>query len=72
MPMFFSAKRLGLGSGWKVVKSEMDVGGRELKIWLDFESGTSSLARDAESSLRFTTRWRRSGGIWTSGSIAPN
>ena len=28
-------KALGLGSGWKVVKSEMDVG-RELKIWLDF------------------------------------
>ena len=33
-------KALGLGSGWKVVKSEMDVGGRELKIWLDFESGS--------------------------------
>ena len=38
--MFFSEKPLGLGSGWKVVKSEMDVGGRELKIWLDFESGS--------------------------------
>ena len=33
-------KALGLGSGWKVVKSEMDVAGRELKIWLDFESGS--------------------------------
>jgi hypothetical protein len=32
-------KALGLGSGWKVVKSEMDVAGRELKIWLDFEPG---------------------------------
>jgi transposase len=31
---------LGLGSGWKVVKSEMNVAGRELKIWLDFESGS--------------------------------
>ena len=30
----------GLGSGWKVVKSEMDVGGRELKLWLDFELGS--------------------------------
>jgi transposase len=33
-------KALGLGSGWKVVKSEMDVAGRELKIRLDFESGS--------------------------------
>lgn len=32
-------KALGLGTGWKVVNSEMDVAGRELKIWLDFESG---------------------------------
>ena len=38
--MFFSEKPLGLGSGWKVVKSEMDVAGRELKIWLDFEAGS--------------------------------
>jgi len=34
------SKALGLGSGWKVVKSEMDVGGRELKLWLDFELGS--------------------------------
>ena len=33
-------KALGLGSVWKVVKSEMDVAGRELKIWLDFETGS--------------------------------
>ena len=33
-------KALGLGSGWKVIKSEMDVAGQELKIWLDFESGS--------------------------------
>ena len=31
---------LGLGSGWKVVKSEMDVAGRQLKLWLDFEPGS--------------------------------
>jgi transposase len=31
---------LGLGSGWKVVKSEMDVGTRQLKIWLDFGAGS--------------------------------
>jgi transposase len=31
---------LGLGSGWKVVKSEMDVGARELRLWLDFELGS--------------------------------
>ena len=30
---------LGLGSGWKVVNSEMDVEGRHLRIWLDFEAG---------------------------------
>jgi len=33
-------KVLGLGDGWKVVKSEMDVDGRQLKLWLDFESGS--------------------------------
>ena len=63
-------KALGLGSGWKVVKSEMDVAGRELKIWLDFESGSQFACRNAERSVRFTIRWRRSGGIWTFGSIA--
>lgn len=31
---------LGLGSGWKVVKSEMDVEGRPLRLWLDFEAGS--------------------------------
>ena len=31
---------LGLGSGWKVIKSEMDVAGQQLKLWLDFESGS--------------------------------
>jgi transposase len=31
---------LGLGNGWKVVKSEMDVTDRELKIWLDFAPGS--------------------------------
>jgi len=31
---------LGLGNGWKVVKSEMDVAGRQLKLWLDFEPGS--------------------------------
>jgi transposase len=30
---------LGLGNGWKVVKSEMDVESRQLKIWLDFVPG---------------------------------
>ncbi|MFV0338266.1 MAG: ISL3 family transposase, partial [Chthoniobacterales bacterium] len=30
---------LGLGSGWKVVKSEMDVEERELKVCLDFSQG---------------------------------
>lgn len=32
-------KALGLGDGWKVVRSEMNVEGRELKLWLDFEKG---------------------------------
>lgn len=31
---------LGLGSGWKVVNSEMNVAGKQLKIWLDFDPGT--------------------------------
>ena len=31
---------LGLGSGWKVVNSEMDVAGRQLKLWLDFAAGS--------------------------------
>ncbi|MGC1481648.1 MAG: ISL3 family transposase [Chthoniobacterales bacterium] len=30
---------LGLDGGWKVVKSEMDAPGRELKLKLDFEAG---------------------------------
>ena len=31
---------LGLGNGWKVVKSEMDVEGRQLRLWLDFDAGS--------------------------------
>lgn len=31
---------LGLGGGWKVVKSEMNVAGRQLQLWLDFEPGS--------------------------------
>jgi transposase len=31
---------LGLGNGWKVVNSEMDVEGRHLRLWLDFETGS--------------------------------
>lgn len=31
---------LGLGNGWKVVNSEMDVEGKHLKLWLDFEVGS--------------------------------
>ena len=30
---------LGLGNAWKVVKSEMNIERRELKLWLDFERG---------------------------------
>jgi transposase len=32
-------KALGLGSGWKVVKSEMNVAERRLQLWLDFAAG---------------------------------
>lgn len=32
-------KALGLGEGWKVVESEMDVEGRQLKLRLDFAKG---------------------------------
>jgi hypothetical protein len=63
-------KALGLGSGWKVVMSEMNVAGQQLKIWLDVESGSQFACRNEERSVRFTVRWRRSGGIWTFGSIA--
>lgn len=31
---------LGLGNGWKVTKSEMDIVGQQLKLWLDFEAGS--------------------------------
>ncbi len=34
------SKALCLGSGWKVTQSEMDVAGRELRLWLDFEAGS--------------------------------
>lgn len=30
---------LGLGDGWNVVRSEMDVEGRQLRLWLDFSKG---------------------------------
>ena len=33
-------KALGLGDGWKVVKSEMDIQERQLRLWLDFEAGS--------------------------------
>jgi transposase len=33
------ARALGLGNGWKVIKSEMNVEGRRLGLWLDFEAG---------------------------------
>ena len=32
-------KALGLGNGWKVVKSEMNVAERRLELWLDFAVG---------------------------------
>lgn len=32
-------RALGLGNGWKVVKSEMNVAERRLRLWLDFEAG---------------------------------
>lgn len=32
-------KALGLGDGWKVVESEMDVKGRQLRLKLDFQKG---------------------------------
>lgn len=31
---------LGVGNGWRVVKSEMDVEGRQLRLWLDFAAGS--------------------------------
>jgi transposase len=32
-------RALGLGNGWKVIKSEMNVEQRRLELWLDFETG---------------------------------
>ena len=32
-------RALGLGNGWKVIKSQMDVEQRRLELWLDFEVG---------------------------------
>jgi transposase len=31
---------LGLGGGWKVVKSDLEAADRQLKIWLDFAAGS--------------------------------
>jgi transposase len=31
---------LGVGNGWRVVKSEMNVPGRQLQLWLDFAAGS--------------------------------
>ena len=31
---------LGVGNGWRVSKSEMDVAGRQLQLWLDFATGS--------------------------------
>lgn len=31
---------LGVGNGWRVVKSEMNVKGRQLQLWLDFAAGS--------------------------------
>lgn len=36
---------LGLGSGWKVVNSEMNFAAKQLKIWLDFDPGTHFACR---------------------------
>jgi transposase len=33
------SQALGLGNAWKVIKSEMDVENRRLRLWLDFEAG---------------------------------
>jgi hypothetical protein len=63
---------LGLGGGWKVVKSEMDVAGRELKIWLDFESGSQFACPRCGKFCPVHDTVTRSGGIWTSGNIAPS
>ena len=41
-------KALGLGSGWKVVNSEMNVEGRELKLWLDFDAGSQFACSECE------------------------
>ena len=31
---------LGAGNGWRVVKREMNVAGRQLQLWLDFAAGS--------------------------------
>jgi hypothetical protein len=66
-------KALGLSIGLKVLKSEMDLAGRELKIWLDFESGSPfACPRCGAFCPVHDTVEKRSGGIWTFGSIAPS
>ena len=54
-------KALGLSGGWKVVKSEMDVAGRELKIWLDFTGSHFACPRCGKFSPLHDTvekKWR--------------
>ncbi|MGB8463629.1 MAG: ISL3 family transposase, partial [Terrimicrobiaceae bacterium] len=58
------SKAPSLGRGWKVVKSEMDVSGRELKLWLDFEPGSQSACPQCGEFWPFTTRWRRHLEFW--------
>ena len=40
MPILSLVQALGLGSQWNVVKSEMDVPQRQLRLELDFPAGT--------------------------------
>jgi len=36
---------LGIGSGWKVIKSELDTANEQLRLELDFERGTTDVHR---------------------------
>jgi len=49
---------LGVGNGWQVVKSEMDVEGRPLQLWLDFAAGSQAAYPGAGIGAGCTTRPR--------------
>jgi hypothetical protein len=65
-------KALGLGNGWKVVKSEMNVAERRLELWLDFAVGAQFACPQCAQWCPVHDTVERSGGTWIFGSTGPS